>query len=153
MPTDVQSKRLNVNKMFMVGSCFWQVGRKPETNYYFYLALTVVLSLSFYLFYIIWLLSTISHSRLVLFWYSRLLQIILKPLWSAVMTSPAFSGWKPCFSADHKQFLTDRWSAVISSPVPYSIRPNVENCWNCYEFVPYEINSISYFVSFNLWSS
>jgi hypothetical protein len=26
---------------------------------------------------------------------------------------PAFSGWKPCFSADHKQFLADHWSAVI----------------------------------------
>jgi hypothetical protein len=37
--------------------------------------------------------------------------------WSAVMTFPAFSGWKPCFSTDHKQFLADHWSAVISSPV------------------------------------
>ena len=26
-----------------------------------------------------------------------------------------FSGWKPCFPADHKQFLADHWSAVISS--------------------------------------
>jgi hypothetical protein len=26
------------------------------------------------------------------------------------MTLPAFSGWKPCFSADHKQFLADHLS-------------------------------------------
>ena len=39
--------------------------------------------------------------------------------WLAVMTFPAFSGWKPCFSADHKQFLADRWSVVISSPAIY----------------------------------
>ena len=28
------------------------------------------------------------------------------------MTFTAFSGWKPCFSVDHKQFLADHWSVI-----------------------------------------
>jgi hypothetical protein len=32
--------------------------------------------------------------------------------WSAVMTFLSFSGWKPCFSADHKQFIADNWSVI-----------------------------------------
>ena len=28
------------------------------------------------------------------------------------MTFPTFSCWKPCFSADYKQFLADHWSVI-----------------------------------------
>ena len=37
--------------------------------------------------------------------------------WLAVTT---FSDWKPCISADHKQFLSDHWLAAISSPDLFS---------------------------------
>ena len=63
------------------------------------------------------------------------------------MTFPAFSGWKPCFSADHKQFLADHWSVIgcyfklwcivqvpplvsdYCCPVPPGIRRNILISW------------------------
>jgi hypothetical protein len=37
------------------------------------------------------------------------------------MTFPAFSGWKPCFSADHKQFLADYWLVLSCYFKPWSV--------------------------------
>jgi hypothetical protein len=42
-----------------------------------------------------------------------------------------FSGWKPkpCFSADHNQFLADHWSVVNKSVVNISVLTNLNWCW------------------------
>ena len=36
------------------------------------------------------------------------------------MTFLSFSGWKPCFSADHKQFIADNWSVIGCYFMPWN---------------------------------
>jgi hypothetical protein len=41
--------------------------------------------------------------------------------WGKSMTFPAFSGWKLCFPADHKQFLADYWLVISCYFKPWSV--------------------------------